>query len=52
METGDWRQLYDEVFTLAELLTLIVDYYRLEETIENTLCLRYVTHIGENREQS
>ena len=44
--------MYDETFTVAEILTLIVDYYGLEETVENTLCLRYVTHVGENREGS
>jgi hypothetical protein len=52
LKDEDWRRLYDGMFTIAEILTLIVDYYGLEETIENTLCLRYVTHVGENRERS
>jgi hypothetical protein len=52
LKDGDWQQLYNENYTVTELLALIVAYYGLEETAENTLCLRYVTHIGENRERS
>ncbi len=45
---SDWRKLYEDNYNVAKLLTLISDYYELQEDIEETLCLRYVTHAGIN----
>ncbi len=47
--TGDWRRLYEDNFTVAEILLLVVEYYELEEDVELTICIRYVTHVGLHR---
>ncbi len=41
-------KLYDDpTYTSTKLLTLIADYSELDEDVATALCLRYVTHAGE-----
>jgi hypothetical protein len=47
---GDWKNLHDDpTFTATELLTLVADYYELDDDVAEALCLRYVTHVGGER---
>ena len=50
--TGDWQRLYEDNYTVAEILLLVIEYYELEEDVELTICIRYVTHVGVNRTRS
>ncbi len=47
--TGDWRRLYKDNYTNAEILLLVKEYYELEEDVELTVCIQYVTRAGVSR---
>ena len=47
--TGDWWRLYEDNYTITEILLVVIEYYELEEDIELTICIQYVTHVGMNR---
>jgi hypothetical protein len=42
----------DDTYTANEILTLIVDYYDLDEDVAQALCLRYYTHQGQQRQRT
>ena len=47
---GDWKNLHDDpTYTTTELMTLVADYYELDDDVAEALCLRYVTHVGGGR---
>jgi hypothetical protein len=50
--TREWRRLYNDNYTNAEILLLVKEYYELEEDVELTICIRYVTRAGVNRTRS
>jgi hypothetical protein len=38
--SGDWRRVYDnEMYTVNEIIMLIVNYYELDDDITEALCL-------------
>ncbi len=39
----------DATYTMMELSQLIVDFFELGDDVAETLCFRYVTHVGEER---
>jgi hypothetical protein len=41
--------LYEDNYTITEILLVVIEYYELEEDIELTICIQYVTHVGVNR---
>jgi hypothetical protein len=50
---GEWRHLHDDpTYTMDELSHLISNYYQLEDVISESLCFRYITHIGPERTRS
>jgi hypothetical protein len=40
--------LYEDNYTVAEILLLVVEYYELEEDVELTIYIQYITHVGVN----
>ena len=47
---GEWRHLHDDpTYTMDELSHLITNFYQLEDDVAESLCFRYVTHVGQER---
>ncbi len=49
---GNSKRLHDDpTFTTAEILVLVAEYHELEDDVADDLCLRYVMHVGAERNE-
>ncbi len=54
IKAGEWRALFPNDPTMipgSDVLRLIVDYYNLDEDVEDYLCLRYKTYGGNGQDR-